>query len=281
MLLLIIFNLTSCSTTLTGYPLVGQVFMISVSSDGQYAVTTSFKGMILWDIKNKQKKLIAKHVNIFSAYFIKHSHLFMWQDLRNIVHIENVDGKEVLSFYNFPVYGQVMTSDLKHYFASDASWSLYNGYGSQQKKLMDNFYDFWSAKKLLNLVLSNDDRYLMTCGFRDPNLAISADVLTQLKADPKIFHSYYESSILWDVNTGKLIRKYRDHIGKTIAIFSPDNHYIISGDEDTFLFVSDLQTNMRHTTVNGFFQSQPADMADAITRDHLPCILAQIGRAHV
>lgn len=49
--------------------------MVSISSDGQYAVSSHLNGEImLWDITRHTKKLIDTHANIYSAYFIKQSH---------------------------------------------------------------------------------------------------------------------------------------------------------------------------------------------------------------
>ena len=70
----------------------GQVYVLSLSTDGNYAISTNTgRTAILWDLKNHKKKTLDRTANIYSAYFIKNSDNFMWQhDTDNEVIIENV-----------------------------------------------------------------------------------------------------------------------------------------------------------------------------------------------
>jgi len=114
---------------------IGPAYALSVSSNGRYAISTTLgRKVIFWNIQKKIYKIIGRNANIYSAYFIKNTNDFMWQDLNNVVHIENIFGKKVKNFkLSYPTYGEVMSSNLKNYIASDQRWDLYEGYGSQQK----------------------------------------------------------------------------------------------------------------------------------------------------
>src|SRR5262245_14541862 len=70
--------------------------VVSVSSDGNYAVSSHLNGeLVLWDIKNKTRKIITNNANIYSAYFIKNSNQFMWQDdTTDKVFVEDINGKQ-------------------------------------------------------------------------------------------------------------------------------------------------------------------------------------------
>lgn len=314
--------------------------VISLSSDGRYAVSSNLNNqIILWDIKKHHYKIISNNGNCYSAYFIKHSHNFMWQSLskhnfkvgvyytrptqdyinqikkgdlslitkenkkiyiyypctidgkpsyrrnpfpssynanmilkdisnhvdfhfsklsenikykknldfrmrylqvirtigyhaNNIVHVQNIDGRTLMTFDNFPVYGQVMTTDLKHYFSSTFNWSLFRGWGKHQQMIRFDNGGFYSSK-LLNLTLSSDDRFLLTSGYgqnHDPIVHgknyISGNVNSQLK-------SKLNGVVTWSVSSGRPLKKYNGlrSIVSIYATISPDNHYIVGGEE--------------------------------------------------
>ena len=123
------------STTFAFGP-IKKAIVVSVSSDGHYAISSNKNnGIVLWNLKNKSYKILSRNGNIYSAYFIKKSDSFIWQDLNNIVHVDNINGKELFHFKNFPTYGQVMAPDLKTYFAAKANLDLYRGYSKKQEKI--------------------------------------------------------------------------------------------------------------------------------------------------
>lgn len=108
---------------------------ISLSSDGRYAITSNKNGnIILWDISKRLEKQISSDGN--EPYFIKNSHSFLWQDNdNNIVHVQDVNGKELKSFTNFLVKDQVMTADLNHYYSLNDMNDLYSDLGKEQKRI--------------------------------------------------------------------------------------------------------------------------------------------------
>jgi WD40 repeat protein len=261
------------------------VMMLSVSSDGQYAVSSHLNGeIILWDITKHSKKLIARHANIYSAYFIKHSHWLMWQDINNIVHIQDINGKSILQFQNrFPVYGQVMSNDLTQYFTSDEYWNLYEGLGISQT-LIKSAYDingFISSGKLLNLTLSSDCHFLLTSG--DAEHAYD-EVPLQIGNDVKsaVHHGYdvgpinaslLEGVVLWNAHSGKPIHKLPGNEVKTFATISSDNKYLISGDENEFLLVWNAKTGKKYYTVSNAILDIPKDINDPLLKNHINAIL--------
>lgn len=218
---------------------LGRVMVLSVSSDGDYAISSnSNKGVILWDIKNETYKVVSKNGNIYSAYFIKNSPYFIWQDLNNYVHVDNVSGEEILRFLNFPVYGQVMGSNLKTYFASDINWALFSAYKTKQKKINPGYLSFLGTGKLLNLTLSNDDEHLLTSGF-------SGDAYGPAPLDSKKGKYNLDGVVLWDTETGRPIRKFTGNATHVFATFSPDGKYIVAGDMDSLAFVWRLHGDER------------------------------------
>jgi hypothetical protein len=47
--------------------------LVSISSDGHYAVSSNLANqVILWDLQKHTHKIIANHTNSYSAYYIKH-----------------------------------------------------------------------------------------------------------------------------------------------------------------------------------------------------------------
>lgn len=258
--------------------------IVSVSSDGQYAVSSHLNGEImLWNLTRHSKKLIATHADIYSAYFIKQSHLFMWQDQHNVVHVQDVKGKVVLQFSNnFPVYGQVISADLKQYFASDESWNLYQG-SAKNQKLIKSAYDsngFLSSGKLLNMTLSNNNQLLLTSGdaehaYDDVPLSagVSAKDAAKLKYDVgPINASLLEGVVLWNAHSGQPLFKFPGNEVKTYATISPDNKYIVSGDENEFLLVWNAHTGKKYFTVSDDMPDIPDDIDNPLLKNHVNAI---------
>ena len=94
------------------YNRTAPIISLSVSTDGRYVISAHatedadrhkpIGQLVLWDIEKKEKTILARNANAFSAFFIPDSHEFMWQDNKNIVHIQNVEGKEIENFPLLP-----------------------------------------------------------------------------------------------------------------------------------------------------------------------------------
>ncbi len=250
-------------------PIDNITMVVSVSSDGQYAVTSNLnKQLVLWDIKNKTYKIIDTNTNIYSAYFIKNTHDFMWQDLKDFVHVQNVNGDELASFHSFPSYGEAMISDLKYYIASDKDWNLYIKDSKKLKLIKPAFQGvgFFGEGKLLNLTLSNNNKYLLTSGSGGDSgkLPISAGASAN-QAKAKGYQasirnfSLFEGVVTWDVATGMPLRKFPGNVFKTFATLSPDGKYIVSGDEDGFAFVWNTNTGKLKFDLDSMKFGRPVD----------------------
>lgn len=261
------------------------VMMISVSSDGHYAISSHLDGrIILWNIKNHTKKIIATHANIYSAYFIKHTGCYIWQDQNNRVYVQNIKGKKLFAFQNhFPVYGQVMSSDFKNYFAADRFWNLYQGIGVKQRiiKYAYGIDGFLSSGKLLNLALSDNNHYLITSGDAErayDDVPLSAGINSKSAA----LHNYntgllnaslLEGVVIWNADTGKPLFKLPGNEVKTYATISPDNNYVISGDENEFLLVWNAHNGKKYYTVSNNKLDVPQDINDPLLKNHINAIL--------
>jgi len=116
----------------------GQVMTLSISSDGKYVIsahrgktekTLHDTKLVLWDIEKREKKVIVENVNSNTAYFIPNSHDFMWQGRDNIVHIQNVEGKELESFQHFEIARHIMSADRTFYASANQTGKIFKGHG--------------------------------------------------------------------------------------------------------------------------------------------------------
>ncbi len=255
------FILVACSQDFYGPPITGQAFVVSVSSDGNYAISSNEnKKAILWDIRHKTHKTISSDANVYSVYFIKKTDDFIWQDDKtNNVFVENVDGKILRTLHlNFPTYGEVMTGDLKHYVASNEAWALYEGDPDHIKRIKygnDN-NGFEGSGKLLNLSLSDNNKYLLTSGYsgnQGDDLPLSQG-LTAKDVNPEIpdaaNFSIIDGTTVWDVATEKPIDKFSGNEAKTFAAISPDGDFTVSGDEESVSFVWSTITGKKEFNVD-------------------------------
>lgn len=142
--------------------------VVSISSDGQFVISSHRDNrLVLWDLPAQKIKLISKNANIYSAYFIKHSDKFLWQDLNDTVFVQDLNGKIIESFSHSTSYGQVMTSDLHDYFSSDIGSGI-DHLGIDRKVSTIKATDgksFLGFGKLLNLAIDGQNRYLLSSAF--------------------------------------------------------------------------------------------------------------------
>lgn len=222
------------SQSTNGIPMV-----VSVSSDGRYVVSSHQDNrLILWDIENRSKKLLAKNANIYSAYFVKNRHFFLWQDLDDVVYVQHHDGNIIKSFKHFPTYGHVLDAELKRYIASDASFNLFLDHGSEIREIKKDgdIPSFLGTGKILNLSLNNDGTQLLSAGD-------GYDVADTKKIDesppirPDQMYSNYAGVVLWELPSGRPLFKFPGNTVKTNATLSPDGQYVVSGCENGMSFV--------------------------------------------
>ncbi len=209
----------------------GKVMVVSVSTYGHYAITTDLsRKAILWDLKNHKKKILSRKANIYSAYFIKKSHNFMWQDdSDNEVVIENVAGKVIKKFNpGFKTKGQVITLDLQNYFAGDKNLNVF---WLQQKQNSPSNNKFISMGKVIHLKLLANKQYSLAY---DPK-ATSHEYGQIIKEKDILRNTAPLATIaLWD---RKDIFIFPESSVKTFATLSPDEKYVVAWDYYTSAYV--------------------------------------------
>jgi len=189
------------------------------------------------------------------------------------VHVQNVEGESVLNFENFSVYGQVMTSDLKQYFASDPDWSIYKGIGNNQEIIKRSYgtYTYWGLGKLLNLSLTSNNKYLLSSGFGmgkdDPPLTDGRHVKATGIHSVRDY-SLLVSVVLWKAQTGQPLHKFSGNAAQTYATISPDGRYVVSGDVNIRAFLWNAKTAKKKFRLWSITAGQPIawDKYKAVTK---------------
>jgi WD40 repeat protein len=210
----------------------GNVMIASLSSDAHYAITTDDKDYaILWDLQKHTKKIISRDANAYSAYWIKSTPYFMWQNWKTeTIHVINVNsGQDIKTFHpDFIVFGQAMSADLKYNVASDIDWNIWVG-NEHNLKLLAPHYNYSPGfyNKLINFTFLSQNE-LITSGFSDYD---ESDMKNSVGID------------LWDLDARKSLRHFLGNQVETFATISPDGKYVVAGDMDVGnLFVWDLKT---------------------------------------
>ena len=226
----------------------GRVETLDISSDGKYVISAHSGNetkLVLWDIEKHEKKVLAKRVNTNTAYFIPNSHDFMWQGSKDkIVHIQNVDGKELASFKHFEIARHIMSEDRKLYISADQTGEIYKGYGDEMKPIYTDT-PIWGH---YNFDLS--DKYFLSAsggGPYDPDSAVELNPKED-PVQPSVYKkSSYNGVTLWDRETLKPVARLGGFGGRSDALFSPDGKWIIAGGEnrrDYMWEVNNLQNRL-------------------------------------
>ena len=217
------------------------VISLSVSSDGRYVVSghvgrnadpsNPIGQLVLWDIEKKEKTILARNANAFSAFFIPDSHEFMWQDNKNIVHIQNVEGKEIENFPHFQVKTHIMSADKQFYLSSNMedNGQLYKGYG---KDLVPVYTD-GSFPFPLTLSMSKD--YFLsateTCT-TSPYPVVETNLTINPVNPDSSKRSSYTGVTLWDRHTLKPLARLYGNCGYTTGLISPNGDWVVTGGEN-------------------------------------------------
>ena len=239
--LLKLFFLFGLLISTVGCSATSGVASLGVSSDGQYIITAHGRDeLVLWDVAKKEKKLLAKNANPYSAYFIPDSHEFMWQDTNNIVHIQNVNGQEVKQFPHFETEGHIITADKRFYLSADTWGKLYKGYG-------DNLVPIYTDEPIAPsqpYTLSIHGNYILSTyntitGRNDPPAETN---LTANPVNPDIHKkSSYAGVTLWDKTTLKPIARLWGNSGRTTGRISPDGKWVVAGSDNRGKFMWEIK----------------------------------------
>lgn len=239
--LLKLFFLFGLLISTVGCSATNGVASLGVSSDGQYIITAHGRDeLVLWDVAKKEKKLLAKNANPYSAYFIPDSHEFMWQDTNNVVHIQDVNGQEIKQFSHFETEGHIITADKSFYLSADTWGKLYKGYG-------DNLVPVYTDEPIAPsqpYTLSIHGNYILSTyntitGRNDPPAETN---LTANPVNPDIHKkSSYAGVTLWDKTTLKPIARLWGNSGRTTGRISPDGKWVVAGSDNRGKFMWEIK----------------------------------------
>ena len=214
---------------------------VSVSTDGHYVVSghvgrnadpsNPIGQLVLWDIEKKTKTVLSKNANAFSAMFIPDSHEFMWQDDKDIIYMQNVDGQVIKSFQHpFTLQNHRMTADKSFYLSADMWNHLYKGY---ENDITPIYTDGASISKPVDLSIVGDYFLSVTAPCSDPDSPVAETKLTANPINPSEYKkNSYDGVILWNKNTLKPVAKLNGNCGATNGLISPDGKWVITGGEN-------------------------------------------------
>ena len=214
---------------------------VSVSTDGHYVVSghvgrnadpsNPIGQLVLWDIEKKTKTVLSKNANAFSAMFIPDSHEFMWQDDKDIIYMQNVDGQVIKRFeHPFTVQNHRMTADKSFYLSADMWNHLYKGY---ENDITPIYTDGASISKPVDLSIVGDYFLSVTAPCSAPDSPVAETQLTANPINPSEYKkNSYDGVILWNKNTLKPVAKLNGNCGATNGLISPDGKWVITGGEN-------------------------------------------------
>ena len=223
------------------YNRTAPIISLSVSTDGRYIVSghvgrnadpsNPIGQLVLWDIEKKTKTVLSKNANAFSAMFIPDSHEFMWQDDKDIIYMQNIDGKVITHFQHpFTVQNHRITADKSFYLSADMWNHLYKGY---QNDITPIYTDGASISKPVDLSIVGDYFLSVTAPCSDPDSPVAETKLTANPINPSEYKkNSYDGVILWNKNTLKPVAKLNGNCGATNGLISPDGKWVITGGEN-------------------------------------------------
>ena len=212
------------------YNRTAPIISLSVSTDGRYVISAHatedadrhkpIGQLVLWDIEKKEKTILARNANAFSAFFIPDSHEFMWQDNKNIVHIQNVEGKEIENFPHFQVKTHIMSADKQFYLSSNMedNGQLYKGYGEDLVPV----YTDGGIPFPLTLSMTKD--YFLS--------ATETCTTSPYPVVDSSKRSSYTGVTLWDRHTLKPLARLYGNCGYTTGLISPNGDWVVTGGEN-------------------------------------------------
>ena len=230
------------------------VISLSVSSDGRYVVSghvgrnadpsNPIGQLVLWDIEKKTKTVLSKNANAFSAMFIPDSHEFMWQDDKDIIYMQNVDGQVIKRFeHPFTVQNHRMTADKSFYLSADMWNHLYKGY---ENDITPIYTDGASISKPVDLSVVGDYFLSVTAPCSAPDSPVAETQLTANPINPSEYKkNSYDGVILWNKNTLKPVAKLNGNCGSTSGLISSDGKWVITGGENVGIYMWEIN-NVNH-----------------------------------
>ena len=224
---------------------------VSISSDGRYVVSVhAGYYLVLWDLKNKTKKILNQNTRYYTAHFIKHSHTYVWQTKDNVLHFHDMDNKvEQTIPLDFPVFGMVDTKN--GLVVSDELWRLYLVKNNEVIMFKNGNSGVESNGKLLTMSSDDKGKYLLTSGvgfiggesvsLEKGHMASDIDPKKSGRHD----FSLLDGVVLWDMSTLKPIKKLLGYRYMTVSAINNTGRYMVAGDENTRLYTWNLRTGKK------------------------------------
>ena len=253
------------------YNRTAPIISLSVSTDGRYVISAHaaedadrhkpIGQLVLWDVERKEKTILARNANAFSASFIPDSHEFMWQDNKNIVHIQNVEGKEIESFPHFQVKTHIMSADKQFYLSSNMedNGQLYKGYGEDLVPV----YTDGGIPFPLTLSMTKD--YFLsateTCT-TSPYPAVETNLTINPVNPDSSKRSSYTGVTLWDRHTLKLIARLYGNCGYTTGLISPNGDWVVTGGENFGNYMWEIHNIMNRQRLSLKFDNIPEKLKE-------------------
>ncbi len=260
-----------------------EVTSISISTDGKYILSGSKdKSIKLWDVKNGiDLKKISNEVGVVRSVTLKSDGMnFMSSSSNGLINIWDgasgrviktinevsgyfrviilsPDGRYVLSFSDDKVLklrNITNDSDIK-YFDHNSSWILSAAFSPNGNNFVTG-----SVDGILKLWDIESGRCLRT--FSSPqSVRLPSDAINSIvfSADGKYILSgssgYGLTTVLWDVETGEMVKFFEVHKPVNSVAFSPNGNEIITGCDDGTIEICDFLSGKVIKTFTGLFGS--------------------------
>ncbi|WP_109059203.1 WD40 repeat domain-containing protein [Aggregatibacter aphrophilus] len=245
------------------------VLSLSISTDGRYVISAHASQdadrhkpigqLVLWDIERKEKTILARDANAFSAAFIPDSHEFMWQDHKNIVHIQNVEGEELFHFNHFLITGHLMNSNKDFYLSANEYGQLFKGYS-------ENIVPIYTDGGIgTPLTLSMTEDYIFSVGGTcfGPNDPVVETNLTVNPINPDSSKKgSYDGVTLWDIHTLKPITRLYGNCGYTTGLISPNGDWVVTGGENFGNYMWEIHNIMNRQRLSLKFDNIPEKLKE-------------------
>ena len=279
---------TTCDKNRNSVPeyMKPEIMVLNVSTDGNYAVSSDlYQHIVLWNLKDKTYKIVAKNANVYSAYFIKNSDNFMYQSNKdNEVYVENVNDQIVKTFNpGFTTYGQAITSNLNFYIGIDDEDQIFTINNGIKTQLLWHYCgpayknegspppagkpsvcgSFMGDGKLSNITISPDEKYFVT-------------------SDSSEFY-------IWNIQSNTLQKYVQKNVEQTFATISPDGQFVLSSGYGLFLFslptgqfLTKINTYYNPATGQSFDTNNPFQTGDLAPNNNIgdPIVIKFIDQTH-
>jgi len=215
---------------------------LSVAPNGKRILfVTSAHKLSLLDLVTKSTKVISDQANPYSAYYMRDSSGFVWQDLDNLVYIHDQEGALIDSFKHESVCKHVAYNKGDLYVSLDHNSILSIRKPGVEAILKAMGHPDVSGDNPYDIQLFGSSKTLLT-SFFSPNSTTPKDSIGD---DLRDTSPDLVGTRLWSLETGVPRAAFHGNTGRTVATMSPDEKWVLSGDEDGDVFLWPLFTQTK------------------------------------